>query len=156
MAATTTAFSNLLRTLKADFPDIAFEPGDEFRWSPPTHTVYYPVGRPDAATLLHETAHAMLNHTGYEHDIDLIHLEREAWNTTVELGGKYNVNIEEKTIEDALDTYREWLHARSLCPSCHQNGVQTSENTYTCVVCSTQWSVNDARSHGLRRRKITK
>lgn len=153
MAATTTAFNSLLQKLEADFPDINFETSDEFRWSPSAHTVYYSSENPDTATLLHETAHALLDHTGYEHDIDLIHLERDAWNKTVELGKKYELSIDTETVETALDTYRDWLHARSLCPSCHQNGVQTAENAYTCVICGQKWTVNDARSCGLKRRR---
>lgn len=153
MAATTTAFNSLLQKLKADFPDSNFKVGDEFRWSPSTHTVYYSSESQDTATLLHETAHAILHHTGYDHDIDLIHLEREAWNKTVELGKKYGVHVDSEAVETALDTYRDWLHARSICPSCYQNGVQTGENAYTCVICDQKWHVNDARSCGLKRRK---
>ena len=154
MAATTTAFSNLLSELRKSFPAIKFEASDDFRWSPSTQTVFYKQDNPEVATLLHETAHATLNHTSYEHDIDLIHLEREAWNKTVELGKQFDVHIDDESVETALDTYRDWLHARSLCPTCRQNGVQASENTYTCVICNQQWSVNDARSCGLKRRKI--
>lgn len=153
MAATTTAFNNLLQKLKTDYPSVTFEAGDDFRWSPSLSTVYYKPGK-DAITLLHETAHALLNHTGYEHDIDLIHLEREAWNKTLELGQLYGVTIDPEVVENALDTYRDWLHARSLCPLCKQNGVQTAENTYACVICGQQWTVNDARSCGLKRHKI--
>lgn len=153
MAATTTAFNSLLQRLSSENPAISFEAGDDFRWSSSLQTVYYKPGK-DLVTLLHETAHALLNHTGYEHDIDLIHLEREAWNTTTRLGEKYNVAINSETVESALDTYRDWLHARSLCPSCRQNGIQTAENTYTCVICGQKWTVNDARSCGLKRHKI--
>ena len=153
MAATTTAFNNLLQKLRATYPSVTFEAGDDFRWASSSHTVYYkPSG--DIVTLLHETAHAVLDHTGYEHDIDLIHLEREAWNKTLELSKKYSVDIDSETVENALDTYRDWLHARSLCPSCRQNGVQTAENTYSCVICGQKWTVNDARSCGLKRHKI--
>lgn len=153
MVATTTVFNNLLQKLRSEYPGITFEAGDNFRWSPSQSTVYYQPGK-DTVTLLHETAHASLKHTGYDHDIDLIHLEREAWNRTLELGKKYSVTIDSEAVEDALDTYRDWLHARSLCPSCKQNGVQTAENTYTCVICGQKWTVNDARSCGLKRHKI--
>lgn len=156
MAATTTAFNNLLARLRKDFPHISFSEAEQFRWSPSTQTVFYTSTDNELATLLHETAHATLQHTGYSHDIDLIHLEREAWNKTVELGKHFGVEIDEEAVEEALDTYRDWLHARSLCPKCQQNGVQSSENTYTCVICGQEWSVNDARSCGLKRRKITK
>ena len=154
MAVTTTAFNNLLSELRKNFPTILFETGDDFRWSPSTQTVFYKQDSTEVATLLHETAHAILNHTSYQHDIDLIHLEREAWNKTAELGKQFDVHIDDESVETALDTYRDWLHARSLCPTCRQNGVQASESTYTCVICGQQWSVNDARSCGLKRRKI--
>ncbi len=153
MAATTTAFNSLLQKLKSEYSDVTFESSDDFRWSSSLSTVYYKPGK-DVITLLHETAHALLNHTGYEHDIDLIHLEREAWNKTLELGKQYGVAVDPEIVENALDTYRDWLHARSLCPLCKQNGVQTAENTYTCVICGQKWTVNDARSCGLKRHKI--
>ncbi len=154
MAATTTAFNSLLQTLQTDFPRITYCVGDDFHWSPSARTVYFRAKSTDMATLLHETAHALLGHTSYNRDIDLVHLERDAWSKTVELGTRYGVNIDNETVETALDTYRDWLHARSLCPKCRQNGVQTAENTYTCVICSQKWIVNDARSCGLKRRKI--
>lgn len=154
MVATTTAFNNLLQQLRSNFPEILFEQGDDFRWSPGVKTVYYPADGTETAMLLHETAHASLGHTDYDHDIDLIHLERAAWNTTIELGEKFGVPVDVETVESALDTYRDWLHARSLCPNCRQNGVQTTENTYTCVLCHQKWTVNDARSCGLKRHKL--
>ena len=156
MAATTMAFNSLLLKLRNTFPDISFEVGDAFRWSSSTKTVYFPAKSGEIATLLHETAHASLKHTGYEHDMNLIHLEREAWNQTVKLGEQFGIHIDDETVESALDTYRDWLHARSLCPNCRQNGVQATENTYTCVICGQKWTVNDARSCGLKRHKITK
>lgn len=154
MAATTTAFSNLLAKLRDAFPHIKFSEGDQFRWSPTTQTVFYKSTDSELVTLLHETAHATLQHTSYTYDIDLLHLERDAWNKTLELGELYGVEIDDESVETALDTYRDWLHARSLCPACRQNGVQSSENTYSCVICGQQWSVNDARSCGLKRHKI--
>jgi len=153
MAATTTAFNSLLQKLKSEHSDVSFESSDDFRWSSSLSTVYYKPGK-DVITLLHETAHAVLSHTSYEHDIGLIHLEREAWNKTLELGKQYGVAVDPEIVENALDTYRDWLHARSLCPLCKQNGVQTGENTYTCVICNQKWTVNDARSCGLKRHKI--
>ena len=156
MAVTTTAFNNLLTRLRDTFPHITFTEAGQFRWSPSSQTVFFNRANNELATLLHETAHATLQHTGYDHDIDLIHLEREAWNKTMELGKRFGVQIDDETVENALDTYREWLHARSLCPTCQQNGVQATENTYLCVICGQKWTVNDARSCGLKRHKITK
>lgn len=154
MAATTTAFNNLLKKLRKDHSSLTFEPGDDFRWTPSTKTVYYLAEVDDPATLLHEAAHGALGHVSYVGDVELLHLEREAWNKAIELGKAYDVIISEEEVEDALDTYRGWLHARSLCPSCQQNGVQKSENLYLCLVCNQQWKVNDARHCGLKRLKI--
>ncbi len=155
MAATTTAFNNLLLQLKTDFPDISFNPGDEFRWSPSAAAVWYAARSADTVTLLHETAHALLGHESYKHDIELIRLERDAWKKATALGQKYGIPITETHVEDALDTYRDWLHARSLCPTCKQNGIQEDENHYVCVICGQKWSVNDARHCGLKRQKIS-
>ena len=154
MAATTTEFNSLLQALRVDFPHVTYSVGDGFYWSPASQTVYFQVNGSDAVTLLHETAHAILGHTSYSKDIDLIHLERDAWNKTVQLGSQYTVSIDISVVEEALDTYRDWLHARSLCPNCKQNGIQTDQTTYSCVLCDQCWLVNDARSCGLRRHKI--
>ena len=136
MVATTTVSKNLLNNLRRDFPDITFAPSEEFRWSPSTNTVFYAgTHSDDLPLLLHETAHGVLGHTGYVYDIDLVKLERDAWSKAQELGERYGVIIDEGTVEDALDTYRDWLHSRSLCPACQQNGAQTAPETYSCVPC---------------------
>ena len=156
MAATTTVFSDLLRQLQTDWPLLTFAPGDISRWSSETATVHYNAQEDHSAvTLLHETAHGLLGHTSYDYDIDLIKLERAAWHKATELGKHYGVDIDDNTIELALDSYRDWLHARSTCPTCGRNGAQTNEHQYTCLVCEAHWHVNDARNCGLKRRKLT-
>lgn len=153
MAATTTAFNNLLSALSSAYPHIRFEAGDVFRWSPETKTVSYNAASRDGVSLLHETAHALLKHRGYQNDVELLRLERAAWTKAEELGLLYGVTIDEASVESALDTYRDWLHARSLCPSCQQNGIQLADMNYCCVVCNQQWTVNEARHTGLQRRR---
>ena len=155
MAATTTAFNNLLQQLRADFPELTFVAGDRFQWSARSATVTYDTSNPEhLAVLLHETAHGVLGHDSYLYDLDLIQLEREAWSTAIELGARYDVPVDEVTVEDALDTYRDWLHQRSICPQCGSNGVQTRAYTYACVICHQNWRVNEARTCGLKRTKI--
>lgn len=155
MVATTTAFSNLLANLTSNYPQLTFRPGEEFRWSPDTDTVWYQQGSDDVVTLLHEAAHGLLGHDHYDSDIELLHLERDAWTQAIALGREWDIKITEKHAEEALDTYRDWLHARSLCPSCQQNGIQQGDDLYICVVCGQKWHVNDARHYGLKRRKVT-
>lgn len=154
MDVTTMARTNLLARLRADYPAIIFQNAHDFYWSPRLATVFYANIRTQAhkKTLLHETAHAILGHTTYQRDIELLKIEREAWQFAQStLGPTYGVAITDDTIETALDSYRDWLHHRSTCPSCTMNGVQIQANHYRCVGCNHNWRVNDARRCGLRR-----
>jgi hypothetical protein len=154
-AITMPSISSLAIKLQADFPAFIFAAGDTFRWSPEEKTILYVESSDDAASLLHELSHALLNHSEYLKDISLIEMERDAWNFAVEsLAKKYNVSIEESTVQDSLDTYRDWLHARSTCPTCQATGVQTKKDSYKCLVCGTNWRVNEARLCALRRYKL--
>jgi len=143
-----------LKTLRAHYPGIIFERGDTFRWSPRYNTVYFgPLETErDLITLLHETGHALARHTGYTQDIRLLKIEREAWDIArTQLVPLFGIKIDDETIEEALDSYRDWLHARSICPNCESTGVQQDETHYRCLACTTIWKVNDARTCQLRR-----
>lgn len=148
------AKSNWLKTLRSHFPGITFVEHNSFRWSPRNATVY--VGPlesiRDLVTLLHETGHALADHVTYTQDIQLIKLEREAWDIAkARLAPLFDINISDNTIEQALGSYRDWLHARSKCPSCQSTGVQQDELHYRCLACQAIWKVNDARTCQLRR-----
>lgn len=155
MDVTTMAKTNsLVAKLKADFPDIHFKVDDDFYWSPSTKTVHTaPVkNTDDARMLLHEVAHAILGHSHFKRDIDLVKIEREAWDYVQKtLAPRYAVPASDDDIEDMLDTYREWLHARSTCPHCSMTGIQTDTSLYHCLGCGYDWRVNDARRCGLKR-----
>lgn len=145
--------TTLLATkLQADFPAFTFTGADEFRWSPQEQTIFYDHTSDDQASLLHELSHASLRHADYTKDIELIEMERDAWeHATTTLSKRYAVTIDDTIVQDALDTYRDWLHARSTCPHCKATGLQTKKNQYKCLVCETKWRVNDARVCALRR-----
>jgi hypothetical protein len=144
----------LLETLKHDFPDINFVASDIFRWSPDDGAIYY-ANDSDTASLLHEVAHAALGHTEYHYDIELLKMEREAWDfVSTNLAKRYSVEIASEYIENALNTYRDWLHSRSLCPTCEATGIQTEAGRYSCLACSDAWRVNEARVCALRRYKV--
>lgn len=154
MDATTMAKTSWLKTLRSHFPRITFVEDDSFRWSPRDSTVY--IGSlestEDLITLLHETGHALADHVTYTQDIQLIKLEREAWDIAkAQLAPLFDIKITDDTIEHALDSYRDWLHARSCCPECESTGVQLDEFHYQCLACQTTWKVNDARTCQLRR-----
>jgi hypothetical protein len=151
------SITSLATKLQTDFPRFGFVASHEFRWSPKERTIFYDQDSSDQASLLHELSHAILDHREYARDIELIELERDAWTYAREtLAHTYDASIDSEQSEDALDTYRDWLHARSICPGCLATGLQTKKNEYKCILCTTKWRVNDARICALRRYKITK
>lgn len=146
--------NDLVKKLRADFPKFIFEKSDHNFYSPTQKTIFY---TGDAARLLHELGHGILGHADFVQDIELIHIECDAWEKAREIAPKYDFEITNDVVEDALDDYRDWLHARSLCPKCRQIGIQSRENlNYYCVNCDAQWKNNDARNCGLKRRMIKK
>lgn len=151
-ATTMRSMSSLIHKLKIDHPTLSFVKSDVFSWSPATQTVFYTTKTPQArALLLHEVSHALLGHTDYKRDVELLALETAAWDKAFELANQYHVELTSATSEANLDTYREWLHARSTCPTCTATGYQTARYAYTCAACESVWNVNEARLCSLRR-----
>jgi hypothetical protein len=158
MAATTTASTTLISKLRRDFKEFSFKKDTVYKWSPGTKTVHFrPLRQPeDAWTLLHELAHGILGHFTFKRDIELVGKEVEAWEyAAVTLSPKYGFVIPPSVIEEELETYRDWLHNRSICPDCSSNGIQTKTDTYQCLNCRCLWRVNDARTCELRRYKLS-
>lgn len=148
------SITSLLVTLKAAYPQFTFLPSAQARWDPENMTIYYEEADDAHAELLHELAHGILGHTSYKRDIELIGIERDAWEHAASLASTQAIVIPQEKIDDALDSYRDWLHSRSLCPGCGATGVQNSRNAYACLACQTTWRVNEAKTCALRRYKI--
>lgn len=148
--------SKLLRSLITEFPEVSFQPGRYFKWSADKKILFYNLSLQNAAALmLHELSHVLLGHENFELDIELINKESVAWQyAQKQLAPRYNVTITDEIIEDAMDSYREWLHKRSLCPDCQTSSFQTKTGTYRCIACQCQWRANDARERHLRRYKL--
>lgn len=152
---------SLLSKLRTDYPAINFEQGDEFCWSPKEQIVYFTeeTHQSDSWSLLHEVSHGILQHTTYYSDFELLRLEIAAWELAQNLASKHSLSIDEDHIEDCLDTYRDWLHKRSLCPTCGVKSLQINSSTYGCFNCSTQWKVTSNRLcrpyRSLMQQKIT-
>lgn len=149
--------SSLLKQVQRDFAGYGFAQGEDFMWSPQSGVITFRAPRDisDIWTLLHEIAHAELNHSTYNLDIELINRETEAWEQARSvLASRYGLIIDSGHIEDHLDTYRLWLHERSKCPVCAQNGFQETKNTYRCSNCRCLWRVNEARICALRRTRL--
>lgn len=143
--------TSLIKVIPRDYPDINLQAADSFSWIPTQSILRYdPCG--SAEYLLHELAHAVLGHTSYHRDIDLLRIERDAWEyAELSLSSQYNTPISHDTIQGAMDSYREWLHARSICPACQATGLQVADLLYSCPACLQQWTVNEARTCRLRR-----
>lgn len=148
------SMNSLLSQLQLDYPQWDFKPGEQFAWSSSQNTIYY-TSTDDPAYILHELAHALLSHSSYTRDIELLKMERDAWSLATEkLAPSYGIVVNDDLVQNNLDTYRDWLHARSLCPECSSVGYQSKHQLYICPVCESQWRVNEARTCELRRYKI--
>jgi hypothetical protein len=147
--------ASLIQQLKTAYPQFYFKPGTEYAWSPALQTVFYTDSDvPNDAQLMHELSHGILDHNDYARDVELLAMERGAWDMALSLADQYKVTISDDTVQSALDTYRDWLHARSTCPHCQATGLQTKQKSYNCLACHRTWNVNEARICGLRRTNI--
>lgn len=137
----------LLSKLRSLLPDVSFVQGESFYWSPGKQKITYTDNDDIESqwTLLHEVSHAVLDHTSYNSDFELLHLEVAAWEEAKNLGKRLDVKIDENHIQDCLDTYRDWLHQRSTCPTCSSVSLQDSVNSYHCHNCHTEWQVSNSR-----------
>jgi len=131
--------------LIAKFPNLKFAPGTFFSWSPRKRVIFYDKSRLGSAegqlALLHEIGHFQLGHKDYEYDIELINMEVAAWKRARELASQFRVPINEEHINSCLETYRIWLHKRSLCPNCDNTSLQESPYQYRCFLCQSRWEV---------------
>jgi hypothetical protein len=138
----------LLQSLKIDYPDISFADGNSFRWSPHEKQVVYKPASDEingSWALLHEVGHALLDHSTYNSDFELLKLEVAAWEKARQIQSKYAVRVDPEHIQNCLDTYREWLYQRSSCPNCNNTCLQTSLTEYRCFNCHSVWKVTVAR-----------
>jgi hypothetical protein len=129
-------------------PSITFVNGETFCWSPATQQITYrgaSKNEADTWALLHEAGHAALGHARYSSDFELLMMEVAAWQKAVEVAKHVDVKIDTEHIEDCLDTYRDWLHQRSTCPTCSSTSFQVTPQLYRCHNCSTEWTVSTSR-----------
>lgn len=132
------------------FPGVTYRKSKQFYWSPKTNEVFYTTltdPQTGVWSLLHETAHAALGHTMYRADFELVLLEIAAWEKAKDLARELlSMEIDEDHIQDCLDTYRDWLCARSTCPGCGNLALQQSDfRHYQCFNCHARWKVSPSR-----------
>lgn len=139
---------NLLPQIAADYPDLEFIESAHFSWHAGRKHVTFKKKKNAEHTvwaLLHELGHALLQHADYRHDIELLQLEVAAWDKARSLAHRYDLEIDEDYVQDCLDTYRDWLHLRSTCPTCYARSLQASQSRYRCFNCQTSWQVSRSR-----------
>lgn len=85
--------------------------------------------------LLHEVGHALLGHRSFQTDLERVRMERAAWDQAKTLCVRYQIPYDEEFVEAELDTYRDWLHQRSVCRACNQVRYQTLDGAYHCPFC---------------------
>ena len=138
-----------LDQLKAKFPSLTFREGKTYCWSPETQEIIYnPAGDQQVApwSLLHEASHALLSHTTYRTDFELLRLELDAWEHAKKLAKEMGVVIDENHVQDCLDSYRDWIYARSICPRCGSKSLQQNDlKHYCCFNCHEVWQVTPSR-----------
>lgn len=137
----------LVTALQSSYPDITFNEGTIFRWTPSTRSITYTDRGKEHNTwsLLHELGHAILNHQAYSSDIELLQKEVAAWRQAIALAANFDITIDTEHIENCLDSYRDWIHKRSTCPECSLQGIQRSSEQYFCLNCRHTWKVTSAR-----------
>ncbi len=139
----------IIETLSNKFPQFSYHEGHSFLWSPETYEIFYDLRKPSPSqtwSLLHETGHALLEHNYYDTDLELIKLEVAAWEKAKEIASELHISIDEDHIQDCLDTYRDWLYRRSICPKCSTKCLQQEKiEYYHCFNCHTIWKVTPSR-----------
>lgn len=137
----------LIESLSEQYPHLNFAAGLTFCWSPAEQTIIYRdrAGSVDKWSLLHEVAHALLEHRAYQTDVELLLLEVAAWHKAQALAREHGFTVDDNHVQDCLDTYRDWLNRRSACPLCGSAGLQHTVNEYRCFNCGARWRVSASR-----------
>jgi hypothetical protein len=144
--------TSLLQKLRRDHAEFSFVIGDISHWSPADKKITVKQGAEELSELLHELAHAILNHQDFTSHSALLRVETSAWQYACDtLGPRYGVVIDHAYVEDALASYRQWYQAQSACPTCGATGMQENDLSYRCLGCIISWKTNDARQIAGRR-----
>lgn len=146
----------LLVELRTSYPDLLFVEGRHFSWSPKDRKITYVSHEADDAAfahgILHELAHSLLDHASFRHDIELVTMERDAWTMARKLLLEHGIKPDTDHVDQCLNSYRDWLYARSQCPRCGLVGIQTARHNYDCVHCLISWKVPASRLCAVRRK----
>lgn len=126
---------SLVKKLKVDYPEFKFVIGKKFLFRYPKTIVIGPAESNSDLLLLHELGHAILGHQDFKTDVMRLKMEVEAWEEARKLSEKYGIEFDDDSVQNELDTYRDWLHKKSRCPKCGLTRFQSADGVYHCPRC---------------------
>ena len=124
-----------LSAVKESYPDFTFRPGHKFLFRPPKSIRYLESDENFRMLLLHELAHALLHHFSFDRSLERLQIERDAWAKTRELCTLHSVPFDEELAEAELNTYRDWVHQKTLCKHCGLSCLEVSSESLYCPFC---------------------
>jgi len=126
---------SFLKMLKTTYPDFSFKPGHKFVFRPKKTICYIEANDNFRMLLLHELAHAILGHFSFDRSLERLEIERDAWEKTRELCAIYDVPFDENLAESELNSYRDWVHQKTLCKTCGLTCLEVSSESLYCPSC---------------------
>jgi len=144
----------MFNQIVASFPDIEFRSSGIFAWRPHLQAIEYDEEKIATSRglllLLHEVGHHMSGHDRTSSDRELLKQEVQAWTKAKLLATKIGLPFDDSVREDCLETYRDWLYQRSLCPTCNHQGLEV-EKLYHCINCNEKWQTPTSLHCQIRR-----
>lgn len=134
------ALNSLVSRLQRDYPEFHFVYGKRFSFRPPKTIVIGPdEGKNTPLLVFHELGHAISGEYSYALSIERLKIESLAWQEGKKAYQNYQDLAlpawDDSFVEDNLDTYRNWLHQKSKCPSCGLTRYQDANQKWCCPYC---------------------
>ena len=126
---------NLIKKIVQTHPELTFRRGKRFAFRPPTTVIIGPFEPNYLLLFCHELGHALCMKHSFATDIERLKIERLAWEEAKKICIQYLIPYDEDFVEDQLDSYRDWLHAKSKCKKCGLTRYQTKNGQYHCPYC---------------------
>ncbi|MBR5389409.1 hypothetical protein IK146_02525 [Candidatus Saccharibacteria bacterium] len=124
-----------LNMLQESYPDYVFKPGRKFLFRPPKSIYYLESDENFRLLILHELAHALLGHYTFDRSLERLQIERDAWAKTRELCQLHSIPYDDNLAETELNTYRDWVHQKTLCKRCGLSCLEVSSESLYCPFC---------------------
>lgn len=127
--------TNLLKSLEKTYPELRFKPGKRFSFRAPKTITYVEGEENFNLLLLHELGHALIKKFDFKTDVERLKIESDAWAEAKSQASLFKIPFDEEFAESELDSYRNWLHKKSLCKTCGLTRYQTPDGVYHCPHC---------------------